>query len=206
MHWHAAVSRRSQQPDLRLAVLTESEWLGSFGVRSVRAVPPHVTIRRLRTQDGALVAAALQALGWARDAHEYEEYARQDASGARSCFVAESDSEIAGYCTLLWQSKYAPFRESNIPEVSDLNVLPRHRNRGIGSRLLDAVGAEAAKQSLQVGLGVGLHADYGPAQRLYVRRGYVPDGRGIMHDNEPVEYGTPVRIDDDATLMLVRSL
>ena len=107
---------------------------------------------------------------------------------------------------MLWQSNYTPFRDSDIPEVSDLNVLPHHRNRGIGSRLLDAVEAEAARQTARVGLGVGLHADYGAAQRLYVRRGYVPDGSGIMYKNEPVEYGATVRIDDDATLMLVRSL
>jgi hypothetical protein len=68
------------------------------------------------------------------------------------------------------------------------------------------VEAEAAKRSTQVGLGVGLYADYGAAQRLYVRRGYVPDGRGIMYGNEPVEPGATVRIDDDATRMLVRSL
>jgi ribosomal protein S18 acetylase RimI-like enzyme len=120
--------------------------------------------------------------------------------------VAEHDSDFAGYCTLLWQSKYAPFRASGIPEISDLNVLPQYRRQGIGSRLLDAVEAEAARRSTQVGLGVGLSANYGAAQRLYVRRGYVPDGRGITYEYAPVEYGTSVRIDDDATLMLVRTL
>jgi hypothetical protein len=53
-----------------------------------------------------------------------------------------------------------------------------------------------------VGLGVGLYCDYGAAQRIYVRRGYLPDGRGIMYRNQPVEPGAAIRIDDEATLML----
>jgi hypothetical protein len=42
------------------------------------------------------------------------------------------------------------------------------------------------------------------AQRIYVRRGYLPNGRGIMYRNQPAEPGAVVRIDDDATLMLTR--
>ena len=37
-----------------------------------------------------------------------------------------------------------------------------------------------------------------------MRRGYLPDGRGIMYANQPVEPGATIRIDDDATLMLTR--
>lgn len=163
-----------------------------------------IAIRRLRTGDASVIAAALQALGWSRTAEQYEEYARQDAVGTRTCFVAEFDGQFAGYCTLLWESPYPPFRRSGIPEVSDLNVLPQFRNQGIAGRLLDAVEAVAAERSAQVGLGVGLYAAYGAAQRIYVRRGYVPDGRGIMYENKPVEPGASVRIDDAATLMFVR--
>lgn len=36
-----------------------------------------------------------------------------------------------------WQSEYAPFREKQIPEIMDLNVLPPFRNQGIGSALLE---------------------------------------------------------------------
>lgn len=28
-------------------------------------------------------------------------------------------------------------------------------------------------------IGVGLHAGYGSAQRMYVKRGYIPDGTGV---------------------------
>lgn len=41
---------------------------------------------------------------------------------------------------------------------------------------MDAVEALAAVTSDTVCLGVGLHSGYGAAQRMYVLRGYVPDG------------------------------
>jgi hypothetical protein len=34
----------------------------------------------------------------------------------------------------------------------------------------------------------------------------VPDGRGIMYNNQPVGYAECIPIDDDATLMLTRAL
>lgn len=54
------------------------------------------------------------------------------------------------------------------------------------------------------GIGVGLYSDYGAAQRIYVRRGYLPDGRGIMYRNQPVEPGATITIDEEAALMLTR--
>jgi GNAT superfamily N-acetyltransferase len=165
-----------------------------------------IMIRRLRATDAPVIASAFQSIGWTKTVEQYERYAREDEQGQRTSFVAEVDDEFAGYCTLLWESDYPAFREAGIPEVSDLNVLPPFRNFGVGNRLLDTVEAVALERGPSVGLGVGLYSDYGPAQRIYVRRGYVPDGRGLMYDNTPVERGTEVCIDDDATLMMVRVL
>ncbi|HEU0299590.1 MAG TPA: hypothetical protein VFR37_09055 [Longimicrobium sp.] len=50
------------------------------------------------------------------------------------------------------------------------------------------------------------YADCGAAQRLYVRRGYVPDGRGIHYDGRPVPGGEHVADDDDLVLYLVKDL
>jgi hypothetical protein len=33
----------------------------------------------------------------------------------------------------------------------------------------------------RVGLGVELCADYGPAQMLYIKKGYIPDGNGVTY-------------------------
>lgn len=30
-------------------------------------------------------------------------------------------------------------------------------------------------------LGVGMHSGYGSAQRMYIKRGYIPDGTGVWH-------------------------
>jgi GNAT superfamily N-acetyltransferase len=168
---------------------------------------PTVIIRRLVNEDAPVISAAFRALGWpGKTVEQYETYRRQDAEGRRASFVAELNGQIAGYCTLLWESEYPHFRNAGVPEVSDLNVLPRYRNLGIGNRLLDAVEAAASERSHLVGLGVGLYADYGAAQRIYARRGYLPDGRGIMYANAPVQPGAEIRIDDKATLMLILAL
>ncbi|MEV6288167.1 GNAT family N-acetyltransferase [Kribbella sp. NPDC051770] len=84
--------------------------------------------------------------------------------------------------------------------------MPAYRRRGIGSSLMDAAEALVAERSAVVGLGVGLYADYGTAQRMYVRRGYVPDGRGVIYDHRQVPPGELVRLDDDAVLMFTKTL
>ncbi len=77
---------------------------------------------------------------------------------------------------------------------------------GAGSALLDAAEATIATRSPIAGIGVGLYAAYGAAQRLYARRGYVPDGRGIMSGGVAVPAGAQVRVDDDLVLMMTRRL
>jgi hypothetical protein len=47
-----------------------------------------------------------------------------------------------------------------------------------------------------LGITVGLF-DYGPARRLYARRGYIPDGRGACQGQRALHRGTRVRMDDD---------
>jgi hypothetical protein len=57
-----------------------------------------------------------------------------------------------------------------------------------------------------VGIGVGLHPGYNVAQRLYVKRGYIPDGRGITYHNRYVEEGMKVVLDDDLVLHLTKTI
>jgi len=79
---------------------------------------------------------------------------------------------------------YQPFRLSKIPEILDLNVLPPHRNSGIGSKLLETAETMASTQTI-VGIGVGLYDGYGEAQKLYIKRGYMTDGLGITYNYQP---------------------
>jgi GNAT superfamily N-acetyltransferase len=160
-------------------------------------------IRAMAESDPGVVSAAFTALGWDKPPALYRHLAQQE-EGLRLAWVAEWHGELAGYVTLLWTSAYQPFADRQVPEVADLAVLPRYRRQGIGNALLDQAESAASARSPVVGIGVGLYADYGAAQRIYARRGYLPDGRGIMYRNQPVEPGTAVRIDDDAVLFLTR--
>jgi hypothetical protein len=55
-----------------------------------------------------------------------------------------------------------------------------------------------------LGITVGLFDDYGPAQRLYARRGYIPDGRGACQGQRALHRGTRVRMDDDLIIWLTK--
>jgi GNAT superfamily N-acetyltransferase len=162
-------------------------------------------IRPLRAADPALMSSAFTAIGWSKPATQFEQYLAEQEAGHRHVFVAAVRDEFAGYVTLDWQPRYPPFRTASIPEIQDLNVLPSFRRRGIGSVLLDAAEA-AGSRAGAVGIAVGLTSDYGAAQRLYVRRGYVPDGHGIVYRGRTVKYGEALVADDDLVLCLIREL
>lgn len=161
-------------------------------------------IRAMVEEDPAVMGAAFVALGWGKSVAGFERYLAMQGSGERDVFVATVDGEFAGYVTLTWEPPYD--HGAGIPEIQDLNVLPTYRRRGIGNALMDAAEARAGERSDVVGIGVGLYVDYGTAQRMYVRRGYMPDGRGLMYDWKPVPPGEQVRLDDGATLMFTKSL
>lgn len=172
-----------------------------------RAVEPDgVAIRPLFATDPVQIAAAFDEIGWTKPAALYERYLEEQEAERRHVLVATVGGAFAGYVTLHWHPEYPPFHAEGIPEIQDLNVLPRFRRHGIGSALLRAAEGIARTRGDVVGLGVGLLPDYGPAQRLYVRRGYVPDGRGVAYRTRTVAYGESVIADDDLVLWFTRRL
>lgn len=85
-------------------------------------------------------------------------------------------------------------------------MLEKFRERGVGSRLMDAAETIAARYADTVYLGVGLHSGYGAAQRMYVKRGYIPDGSGVWYKDRVCESYTPCENDDDLVLYLSKRL
>ena len=55
------------------------------------------------------------------------------------------------------------------------------QRKGIGNRLMDIAERIAKQYADTVCLGVGLCDAYGSAQRMYVKRGFIPDGRGVWY-------------------------
>ncbi|HEY8600441.1 MAG TPA: GNAT family N-acetyltransferase [Thermomicrobiales bacterium] len=164
------------------------------------------TIARLTEADIDEIVAAFAAVGWPKPVSQYTRYVQEQERDQRVVLVARCAGLFVGYVTISWHSTYPPFREAEIPEIADFNVLPRWRRRGIGSRLLDLAEGRIAERSAVAGIGVGLFADYGAAQRLYVRRGYIPDGRGIIWHGRIVGPGDTVVADDDLVLYLTKAL
>jgi GNAT superfamily N-acetyltransferase len=163
-------------------------------------------IRLLESQDIPQIATAFATLGWNKPASQYENYLAEQNAGQRTVFVAFVDEIFAGYVTVQGESHYPPFQEANIPEIVDFNVLPHFRRQGIGSRLMDEAEQSVAQRSPVVGIGVGMYADYGSAQRMYVKRGYIPDGRGLFRHGRFVPPGEQVMVDDDLILCFTKQL
>jgi GNAT superfamily N-acetyltransferase len=164
-------------------------------------------IRLLGTPDPARLASTFGAAGWpGKSAALYQRYLGEQAAGQRVVWVAERGAAPLGYVCVVWRSDYPPFRNAGIPEIVDFNVLPAYRRQGVGSALMDVAERCIAQRSKLAGLGCGLYADYGPALLLYLRRGYLPDGRGITYDRRAVPAGQSIRVDDSAALMLVKNL
>ena len=120
--------------------------------------------------------------------------------------LARDDEDLLGYLKVVWQPAYGPFRAQGIPEVQDLNVVTRSRRQGVASRLMDRAEQLIATRSPIAGIGVGLHPGYGPAQRMYVLRGYVPDALPLTYHDAPVGEYQAVVLDDDLVLHLTKRL
>ena len=121
-------------------------------------------------------------------------------------FIAELCGEVKGQCTLVLHPSGGPWSGKGIPEITDLTVFMDARKKGIGSRLLDAAESEAAKRSDTVYLAVGIHSGYGSAQRIYVKRGYIPDGTGAWYRGSVLDQYAPCVNDDDLVLFMSKDL
>ena len=167
-----------------------------------------VTVRAIQDADVDRLEAAFSSPDWSggKPRALFEGYLRQHEAGERDVLLAFASGALAGYMTIRWEPAYPPFRESEIPTVEDLNVLISYRRKRVASAMMGEAERRIAIQSDIAGIGVGMDGDYGPAQRMYVRRGYIPDGRGLTSHDRHVKWGEMVRVDDDLVLFLTKEL
>lgn len=143
--------------------------------------------------------------GWPGREDNFTRYFKEQESGEREVLVAEVESAVAGYITILPSAKHGPFAEI-YPDLSDFNVFEPFQNQGIGNLLMEEAEKRVKLVSDKVTLGVGLHSGYGPAQRLYIRRGYIPDGSGVWYQNFPVAMKATCEDIGDLVLYLSKDL
>jgi len=163
-----------------------------------------IAIKLLEISEIPLITSAFINTVWKTPESRFQELFAVQERRERVFLVAHSGNKIAGFVTVKWESDYPPFAEKAIPEIKDLRVLPVFRRRGVATALLDEAEKRIFARSPVAGIGVGLYADYGPAQHMYILRGYAPDGRGISYKNQPVSPGHDVFVDDDLVLYFIK--
>lgn len=166
-------------------------------------------IRQAQASDIPALYDMLAALGFYKGAGYFERCLDEQAQGRRQVFIARDGNPEGdiGYGMLNRHPQYALYKRLGIPEIQDLNVVPSARRQGAASALIahcEQVAMEAGAE--YIGISVGLYADYGPAQRLYVKLGYMPDGFGVTYDRQQVRAGEMRPVDDNLCLMLLKPL
>ena len=123
-----------------------------------------------------------------------------------SALLALYNDEIAGYVFLYYKCKWGGFANCELPGVVDLIVFDKYGNKGIATMLMDTAERIAKRYNNKVYLDVCLNQEYGPAQRFYVKRGYVPDGKGVYYEEKICDVDAVCKNDDELTLCLIKEL
>jgi GNAT superfamily N-acetyltransferase len=145
-------------------------------------------------------------MGWKKSADYFHTCCQLQKDGELVLLVAVDGERYVGHTKVVWSPHYPYYRENGIPEIQDLNVLPTDRRKGIATLLVQTAEDLIRERSPVAGIGVGLYAEYGAAQRMYVHRGYVPDGKGVTYQDAYVTPGASVPVDDDLVLFFVKQL
>ena len=165
-----------------------------------------ILIRDMQQSDAQIITDEEIAQGWDASVEKYELRLQHQSEGKSISLVAEYNGNIAGYINIYPNSVWGAFANQGYPEIVDFGVLEKYRRNGIGGKLMDIAEQIASEYADIVYLGVGMHAGYGNAQRMYVKRGYVPDGSGVWYGDKVCEQYANCCNDDDLVLYLSKSL
>lgn len=166
----------------------------------------NLLIRSMEIGDAKKIYDTYLSYGWHPSLETYDNYYKEQEENKRKVFIAEYDGEVSGLCTLVLNPMEGPWAGLGYPEIVDLSVFFHVRNKGIGNNLMDVVEQEAAKVSDMIYLAVGVHSGYGAAQRIYVKRGYIPDGSGVWYQGKQLEQYAPCCNNDDLLLFMSKKL
>ena len=161
-------------------------------------------IRAMRETDVKILCDEENRQGWHQTEEKYRKRLADCAAGKSIALVAEYNGKAAGYINVYLDAVHVGGK--GFCKIVDLGVLEKFRNKGIGTKLMDAAERAASAYADTVFLEVGLHAGYGSAQRMYAKRGYIPDGKGVWYGEKLCEPYTVCRNDDELTLHLSRKL
>ena len=142
-----------------------------------------IVIRAMTIDDIDKIINGFKEQRWDKPRDVLELYLTEQNNGEVYIFIAEFDNVVAGFTALYPTAKEGPFIDKNIPEISDFNVFTKYQRKGIGNKILEVAEKIAFDISTTkaISLGVGLHSGYGAAQRIYSKRGYIPDGSGVWY-------------------------
>src|SRR2546423_1193251 len=113
--------------------------LSEFGIKM------KMTLCQLGKKDFYEIVLSFVKIGWNKPKSIYEAYFQEQLDDVRTVILAKDNSKFCGYVTIKWKSNYDSFAEQNIPEISDLNVLPTYQKHGIGTALINECEAIAKK-------------------------------------------------------------
>lgn len=120
--------------------------------------------------------------------------------------LALYNENAAGYVLLYYKCRWGGLANCGIPSVVDLIVFKKYRQKKIATVLMDVAEDIAKKHGNKVYLDVCLNAEYGPAQRLYAKRGYIPDGKGVYYEGKVCKTDADCKNNDELSLCLVKNL
>jgi GNAT superfamily N-acetyltransferase len=143
---------------------------------------------------------------FSQDRAEVERNFEGHAEGNSSTLLGYHEGEPVGILTIRWEARYPPFKEQNIPLIQNIEIKWGRRGEGFGNQLMEHAERFIATRRPKAGICVGIFDAYGPAQRLYVKRGYLPDGRGVCLGQEPLKLGETITVDHDLLLWLTKDL
>ena len=166
-----------------------------------------LVIRNMEESDAQIFTDEETAQGWHPDISKYRTRLRDQAEGKCISLTAVYEGHPAGYINVYLTGLGGAFKGKGWPEIVDFGVLKKYRRRGIGGKLMDAAEKIAGQYADTVWLGVGLHSGYGSAHRMYVKRGYIPDGTGVWYPGKRCEqYATEIANDDYLQLLFSKEL